>query len=437
MSTAHLSEEAIDAAAMREPTPHAIDCAACAARVRAARGRQRLLASLQAPAPLTDIAVRRVEARVMAAVAEPPWPWWARLGPLSLVAVSLALAVWFWPPPAPTRTRTVAPLAVSAAPWPSLTVVRSDDAGVRSPTTASWRQLTPSMVIEPGSALQGALTLAANDGALPHLSLVGHGQLGDGSLRLSTGTATVQLAAGAVIAGPHRIEAVPGTCLFSVSRVASETVIAVAQGSVDVLSGAERRRLTAPQGLRLTDDGSVAATAVVPPAAPVVLAGPWAWLDGSDLQGIVTVDGDATPISVWPSLVSVGRHRLTIRRDGRTEERLFEASAGLQPLRWPEPSAAELPPDFEQRLKTAVQTQVPTLRACYESWLKTNPHAAGEVVVGLQLASTGAVMTVKLGGTPLPPSVAECLRRTAGRLTLPAPGRPESVELPLVLQPGK
>ncbi len=452
----HLEPEAIElaakAAADGDVATHLAACADCRAQVKSARARQRLLGGLK-PYTLSDLAFRRVEARLDEAVAHgdvsrSSWRWlgWVA-GAVALAAVTFV--VTSREPQAGGVVAIPQPnIAVAPVPFHALVAVRaSADAQVRS-GAAAWRELVGGAALHEGDALSGeAVTLAASDAAWRFVT--------SGSLSLG-GAASVTLGAGEVIAdvgAPVEVLAssrrfAASDALFAVSRVAAEVVLQVSRGEVEVLDSVtgQRRKVKAPEAVRWSD-GSALADGRDEPAraltAPAVPAQPWVPFDASSLTAgsAVSLDGVALGRAPFIELVTSGRRRLSVTPpSGPVRESWAELVAGAPYVASLE-SAPELPaaePDEAAltRVMSELKSQRPKLAACYEKWLKANPQAQGEVVLELTVSAQGRVKRARLeSGTVSAPS-AECLVTTAKSLVLSPLGVDATLQVPLLLRHG-
>ena len=71
------------------------------------------------------------------------------------------------------------------------------------------------------------------------------------------------------------------------------------------------------------------------------------------------------------------------------------------------------------KVRGFVQQQTPQVRNCYERRLKVNNILQGRVDVQVRVDATGAVQTVRVGGTLGDPEVYGCVRRLAQSWKLP------------------
>src|SRR5690606_6777529 len=143
---------------------HLAACAECRADVKRARARQKLLGGLK-PYTLSDVAFRRVEARLDEAVREGlpatfPWRWLgASLGVLAAAGLALMIAGR-----ETQQTGTVklpAPkVELAQSSFRPLTVIRAVKTSART-GTEPWRELSAGDVLTSGEALSAeAVTLS-------------------------------------------------------------------------------------------------------------------------------------------------------------------------------------------------------------------------------------------------------------------------------------
>ena len=452
----HLDPEALELLAQAPPAPlegHLAACPACARQLEDARARRALLAGLQ-PYTLSDLAFRRVEARLREAVEsgalqEPSWRWALRWGALpAALALGAALAVsWSRPvaaPPPAVVARAAAPASVARV--EALTaVLASGDARVRR-GEGPWRALTAGGEVEAGEALAASrVVLSAGPEVAWALELSGEASVG--------GTASLTLGLGQVrarVSGPRldlqagglRVQATEA--VFSVDQVAAEVVVEVAEGWVDLVDASSARRtLRAPARLRWAEGTAVSASPSLAPRgveAPRLPLRPWAALDASGLPAgtRLSLDGAALGEAPFSALATEGRHRLGVAPPGGVARESWVALTGGTRLplgglpevepQGPEPDAAAV-----ARAQVALRAALPRLAACYEQWLKANPQATAQVELHLTVAPSGKVQRAQVVGGGLPGASAECLVRTAKRLSLPALGAEVELQVPLRL----
>lgn len=457
----HLEPEQIEQearAASPEHAAHLAGCAECRAQVKSARGRQRLLAGLK-PYTLSDLAFRRVEARLDEAVASgelspSPWRWlgWS-LGAVAAVALAFLVVSLRADPGAPGVVALPQPKVVLAqAPFHPLTVLEGRNLQARR-ADGAWRPLEAGDVLAAGEALSAETVLLA-----PDVDDVRWSFRASGSLSLG-GVATLTLGAGEVVAQVgSRVEllasnrrVVASEALFAVSRVGAEVVLQVAQGEVEVFDTgtAERRVVKAPRALRWGDGSTLAAArdeqlgTVLPPATP---ARPWTRFDASALIAGTEVSLDGVKLGQAPfvTLVTSGRRRLGLTPPGGVQRESWLELVGGAP--WvgkpelpalendgPEPDAAAL-----ERVMAELKRQRPKLASCYEKWLKANPTAQGEVTLELVVGAQGRVKRARVLDGTISAASSECLVTTAKSLVLPPLGTDATLEVPLLLRtPGR
>lgn len=443
-----------------EAAAHHVACAECQVAVRDAKARRALLGGLT-PYTLSDMAFRRVEARLMEAVehdleggllSRAPWLRW--LVPVGLAAAAALVTVTLLP--ARTAGPHVVPLpapapALAAAPFQPLSVLRAaPDSQARSGEGA-WRALGAGDVLAQGDAVSTAgVLLAPADAPGQPASWAFEAS---GSLALG-GAATVTLGAGtlaaqvgqavAVAAGTRQVHAVEAR--FVVSRSAAEVVLTVAEGEVDVVDSlsAERRRVTAPATLRFADGAPLSQGRAEAPGSVPALAvppRPWVRFDASGLPAGTQVSLDGAGLGAAPlvALVGAGRHQLGLALPGQPMTQSWVELVGdvpfvatlPEPADGPAPDAAAL-----ERVQRELLRHRPKLAACYEKWLKANPTASGTAELALTVTAAGRVKAARVRGGGLPKASADCLVRTAKGLSLPALGVDAELEVPLVFTAG-
>lgn len=435
-----------------EAAAHLASCAACEAAVRDAKGRRALLGGLR-DYTLSDVAFRRVEARLVEQVEaglerRPPWlAWLAGAAAVAVAAVAI-LAPWS----GGSASHDVALPALVASPaleaFPSLTVLRAAPGSQVRSDDGDWRPLPAGAQVEQGDVLSSNGVSLAPAGPLAW-AFDARGVLALG------GAVTVDLGEGQVVAevdapasvgaGARRVHATQA--LFSVNRAAGEVMVSVARGSVEVedTGTAERRRLDAPATLRWAESaalGSAVAEPFAPVTAPAVPAKPWAHLDLTGLPAGtgISLDGAALGEAPLDLLAAVGRRRLGLTPPGGALVETWVELSAAQPFMatLPDAEGAPAPPrEALARVQAALERQRPRLAVCYEAWLKANPTAGGQSELVLVLAPDGRVKQARLRGGGLPTASAECLTRTAKRLTLPSLGSEVELEVPLVFTTGR
>jgi hypothetical protein len=451
----HLEPDVIEIAAKTEPSgdvaTHLASCADCRKQVKLAKGRQRLLAGLT-PYTLSDVAFRRVEARLDEAVAsgelEPSsWRWlgWAVAG---LAAVALAFVVVAREPSSPGVFTLPGPKSVVAsAPFLPLTVLRANGAQAHL-GEAAWRTLAAGDVVGAGEALSAESVLLAPDSDVAWSFAV------EGSLSLG-GVATMTLGAGEVLAkvgAPVEVLAsslrfLSSQALFQVSRTGAEVVLQVTEGQVEVVDSVtgERRVVKAPAALRWSDGSSLKDAreeSVTTLRAPQIPARPWVRFDANGLPSgtLVSLDGLKLGTAPFVELVTSGRRRLGLTPAGGVLRESWAELVGGQPftakVELPAVDADGREPDAQalERVMADLKRQRPKLAACYEKWLKANPTAQGEVTLELLVSAKGRVKRAKVLEGTISPASAECLVTTAKSLVLPPLGVDATLEVPLVLR---
>jgi len=452
--TAHLTEEQQDAAARGDAAfgAHLLDCADCRSAVRDAKGRQALLRGLT-PYTLSDMAFRRVEARLMEQVDQglpSPWPAWLKVGlPVALVAGALVLVTGRSPPvtqvPEPVAVAVEAPRAFRPM---TVTFAAADSTHRRD--DEAWQPLAAGAVVTSGTALSSSrLVLTTTDGPALVLEVDGAVAVG-GQAMVALGAGTVSVAAqgeAEVLVFARRVRAVDA--VFRVERTAAELILDVSRGEVTVLDDgkAQRRVVKAPARVRWAD-GTALEGAVAEPAAswaaPTAPQGPFAWLDltGLPMGTALSVDGASYGQTPFSALLEAGRRRLTLTPPNQPTQERFVDLVGGQPflvavaptekdLEAPAPDARAL-----ARVMEDLRRQTPKLRACYEKWLKANPTAAGQVDLLLTVNARGKVTRASVRGDAISPQSAACLKTTAKSLVLSPLGSEQQLEVPLVLTPG-
>ncbi len=452
----HLSPETLEALARQpgsgttEAQAHLGACPSCRSAVRDAAARQVLLGGLTRYT-LSDMAFRRVEARLMEAVEDGagassfPWRW---LAPVAVALVVVALGVRFRPGVEGSLTRRppqVARVGLERAQVEPLTVLgASSDARVRA-AEAAWRSLSPGQVVSPGELLEGHLVRLAPAAEVAWtFEVSGTLGVGDGaSARLADGSLTARVArtkADVAVAGLHVLAS---EALFSLTRTAAEVLVEVAEGTVELVdSSLERREVKAPQRLRLADGAPLSAAVVEPPRGvglSLAPPKPWVRFDASSLPPgtRITLDGALLGEAPLSALVASGRHRLGVASPGEALRESWVELMGPFTVKVPSPSPPLEPsvPDAVavERIQAELQRQRPKLAACYEKWLKANPTASGEVELQLIVSPKGRVTQAKVTGELSDDGPAECLVRTAKGLSLPALGVEVELQVPLKL----
>lgn len=456
--TSHLTDEQFDLVASGKSDAtldgHLSGCTECRRAVKLAKGRQAMLKGLT-PYTLSDMAFRRVEARLMEQVEEglpTPWPGWLKFAlPLGLAAaVALVVAPW--------KTKvTEQPIPVAAAPRPTpkpfapmTATFVSADAKVRS-GVAEWKPLLASDEVMTGTALSASrVVLATMTGARVVLEAEGSFAVG--------GQAMVVLGAGSigalgdveVLAGSRRVMAVDAA--LHVERTAAEVVLDVASGEVTLFdeNSSQRRVVKAPARLRWAD-GTALDQGVTEPVSswkpPTAPKAPAAKLDLGALPEGSVISVDDLPYGTTPFsfMLEAGKHKVQVTPPGKPMQERFVDLVGGQPFLFamapevvereveaPEPDARAL-----ARVMEDLRRQTPKLRACYEKWLKANPSASGTVDLVLVVNAKGGVKRADVKGDPISRESVACLKTTAKMLVLSPLGSEQELEVPLVLTPGK
>ncbi len=454
----HLTDEQLEVAADALPADaaaHLTGCTSCRAKVRDAAARQTLLRGLT-PYTLSEMAFRRVEARLLDEVTHSRWPagsawaraWW--LGPVALGLVVLAF-VLSRPPAAPPTQFSVTPGSAVASLKPAkvepLTVLRgSADARVRHAMLA-WRPLTAGDVVAVDDAIFGtAVHLAPASSTSWAFEISGAAAIGGAStLALGAGSLKARVAGAEADVAVGGLHVLSSDGVFALNRSAAELVVDVASGSVEVVesSSAVRRTITAPARLRLAD-GSPIASAQVLPLEPVELAPtppqPWVRFETSTLPAGTTVSLDGALLGETPFvlLLGQGRHRLGLTPPGKPLRESWVELTGehFVPTLTTEPIATEAPPPDDaavERVQDELVRNRPKLAACYEKWLKANPAATANVELHLVVDPAGRVKAASVKGASMSKPSAECLVQTAKRLVLPGLGSEVELALPLHL----
>lgn len=455
--SAHLSEEQRELAAtgaLQAPhTEHLASCAVCQRDVKDAKARQGLLRGLR-PYTLSDMAFRRVEARLVEQVEEglpTPWPRWLWLALPLGVAVALLVVTTPWERPvSPEIATTMAPSGLPVArALPQLRVtLASVDAKVRAQHQPEWEPLRATDPVSSGAALSASrVVLGSPDGALV---LEGEGSfaLGGQAMTVLGAGSLALVGSGETVAGGRRFVGVDA--VFRVQRTGAEVVLDVHRGSVEVSDdGTNRRRTIAGPSRHRWADGTAleqgvdeaAATWVVPlPQKGVLSVLDLGALPDGTLLSVDDLSLGATPLSLG---LEGGRHRVSVTPPGKpTQERWIDLVGGSvtrfalapeeRPAASPEPDAEAL-----ARVMEDLRRQTPRLRACYEKWLKANPAASGTVDLVLLVSARGAVKRVEVRGDPISKESATCLKTTARSLVLSPLGSEQELEVPLLLTPGK
>ena len=439
-----------------ETASHLAECKECRGHVRRAQGRQKLLAGMT-PYTLSDMAFRRVEARLQEAVeageASPArwkWLWWAGG---ALAAATIALVVMTNDPTLPGVVKLPQPqVAAAVAPFHPLTVLRAAAEAQTRRGEGEWRALAVGEVALSGDALSAdSVALAPEGGAAWALTATGSLSLGGaGSLTLGAGEVVARVGSPIeVLASSRRMLA--SDALFSVSRTGAEVVLLVAEGNVEVVDSVtgERRMVKAPQAVRWSDGSALKEGREEPIRAlpaPVIPGKPWTRFDTSSLLAgtVVSLDGVSLGAAPFVEVVTAGRRRLGLTPPGGVLQESWADLIGGQPFtaKLEAPSLETEGPDPDAgalaRVLAAIKAQRPKLASCYDKWLKANPNAQGEVVLELTVGAQGRVKKARVEGSTISAASAECLVTTAKSLVLPPLGTDATLQVPLVLrQPGR
>ncbi len=451
--SAHLSGEQLDQVASGSSDAtldaHLSGCTDCRTAVRSAQGRRKMLQGLT-PYTLSDLAFRRVEARLMEQVDEglsSPWPAWLKFVVPAAIAALVLLVAAPW-----NSTSVVVPVAPVAVVKPTprpfgpmVATYASADAKLRFGEGA-WKPLSAADEVTSGAAVSASrLTLASTSG----LVLEGEGSFAVG------GQAMVVLGAGSiaasgnaeVLAGSRRITGVDAA--FRVERTAAEVVLDVASGEVTLFDEGVHRSMRGPTRVRWADGTALGAgvtEAHVDWRAPRGVKLPATRLELGALPAgtLLSIDGlsyGATPFSF---MLEPGRHKVELTPPGLPVQERFVDLVGGQPfalgLAAPAERTVEAPePDARAlaRVMEDLRRQTPKLRSCYEKWLKANPNASGQVDLVLVVNAKGVVKRANVKGEPISADSATCLKTIAKSLVLSPLGSEQELEVPLVLTTGK
>ncbi|MGV3620709.1 MAG: AgmX/PglI C-terminal domain-containing protein [Archangium sp.] len=451
----HLGPDQIEDAAKSAPAgevaTHLTSCAECRADVKRAKARQTLLGGLK-PYTLSDVAFRRVEARLDEAVREGlpskfPWKWLGySMGVIAAAGLALMIAGRETTQTG-VETLPTQKFELAQSSFRPLTVIRAVKTQARS-GAEPWRDVKPGDVLTSGEALS-AESITLSDVAVEWRFVA------SGSLSLG-GAATVSLGAGEVTTqvnskDPLTVLAstrafIASDAVFSVTRAAAEVALNVRDGEVEVVDSATgvRRTVKAPAALRWSDGSSVndgLDEKVATIEAPRVPPQPWVRFDASSLPAGTRISLDGVDLGTSPTaeLLTAGRRQMTATPpNGAATVSWVNLVAGNQfvatlepaaPMNAPEPDAAAL-----ERVLGELKAQRPKLAACYEKWLKANRAAEGEVTLELTVGANGKVKRATLGQNSMSPSAADCLTRTAKSFVLSPLGAEATLEVPLVLQ---
>lgn len=447
--SAHLEGEQLEAA---EPTPsegeHLAGCEACRVARRDAAGRRRLLGGLR-PYTLSDLAFRRVEARLMEQAEQglpgsnSPWRhlWWA--GPL---VAAMGVLVWLnvppsaQPGPTPVGPPTVELAVVGCEP---LTVLQASG-GSRVRRGTAWLAIRAGEQLVQGEAFAGDVRLAPASETQWTFEVSGSAAIGGaGTLTLGVGEVRARVAGAQAIIAAAGLQVIASEAVFLVSSTAAEVLVEVAEGelSLSEASVARPTTLKAPARVRWAPGSKLVPLPVVGVTVLASPPKPWVRFDAMGLPegGRLSLDGfdvGATPLEV---LVGMGRHRVGIEvRSAPARESWVNLTGDYRlPVVLDEPVQSAPPPDAAAltRVQAALARSVPRLAACYEKWLKENANAQAEVELHLVVGERGQVTRAKVvGSAALSQASVECLVRTAKGLALPPLGTEVELELPLKLR---
>jgi len=452
--SAHLTDEQLDQVASGSSDStldgHLAECIDCRTAVRSAKGRRKMLQGLT-PYTLSDMAFRRVEARLMEQVDDglpSPWPAWLKfVVPAAVAAVVLLVAAPWKSAPV---VEPVIPAVAVVKPTPKafepmVVTYASSDAKVRR-GEADWKPLAAADEVTSGAALSASrLTLASTSGLV--LEADGSFAVG-GQAMVVLGAGSIAAAGNAeVLAGSRRVTSVDAA--FRVERTAAEVVLDVASGDVTVFDEGVRRSVRGPTRVRWADGTALEAgvtEARVDWKAPRSMKLPATRLElGALPEGtLLSIDDlwyGATPFSF---MLEAGRHKVQLTPPGQPMQERFVHLVGGQPftlglaaapertVEAPEPDARALAQVMED-----LRRQTPKLRSCYEKWLKANPNASGQVDLVLVVDAKGVVTRADVKGELISPESATCLKTIAKSLVLSPLGSEQELEVPLVLTTGK
>ena len=405
------------------------------------------------PYTLSDMAFRRVEARLEESVAAGDlapsawrWLWWVGG---AMAAAALAFLVVSSDPTGSNVVKLPQQQVASArAPFHPLTVLRAAPGAQLRRGDEEWRSVNVGDVAVVGDALSAnLLSLAPAEDVAWALAVEGSLSLG-GAASLTLGAGEVVAKVGSpieVLASSRRV--IASSALFLVRRTGAEVVLAVSEGEVEVVDSitGERRSVKAPAALRWSDGSSLkegTAEAVQTVAAPAVAGKPWARFDASSLLAgtVVSLDGVQLGAAPFIELVTAGRRRLSLNPPGGVPSESWAELIGGKPYAakfetpvldsdGPEPDAEAL-----GRVMAALKAQRPKLAACYDKWLKANPAAEGEVVLELMVSAQGRVKKARVESATISAASSECLVTTAKSLVLPPLGADATLQVPLVLR---
>ena len=455
----HLAPEQIEAVASGGSDPHLESCADCRKSVASARARRSLLKGMK-DITLTDVAFRRIEAKVMSDIEAPVSAWGLVRAQLRnnwvLVAVAaglvLVVSVPRW---LESKVPVVTPVAVKA-PVKQAPVAHTEQllaVLVEGQVLRNGSALAAGDVVKSGDAIDArrgrvVLNEAGHDS---RFELMGQAHFGGpATVALEEGVlavdspAEVLIDAGAWVSGTD--------CAFVVSRAAAEVVVDVLRGQLLVSSESSLRegtKLSALAQLKvaLPARGPFAVGGLEPAPYPFTSLPrqPWAKFEIGDLPAGTNFDIDGQRIGGTPAslLLGLGKHKVRTHIPGQpSRESFVELIAGgdthfkVPPRTGPEKEEPPPSDDAIAELQRALKEQRPKLRACYEKWLKANPSATGQVELTLVVARNGKVTAARVEDATIPRESIDCLVRTGKTLRLPALGSEQEIQVPLVLTPG-
>lgn len=460
----HLAPEVLEALA-EEPArgaasdlQHLEGCVRCQAALRDVVARRALLRGL-VPFTLSDIAFRRVEARLMEAVEQGAasssrvrW-WWLLPAAAVLVALLVGLELRRAAPEPVARQSSSSsnrPVLAAARVEP-LTVVWAAT-GAQVSASGAWRPLGAGELVQAGQRVAGrGLGLVA---AAPEVQwafeVTGRLGVGDGaSVRLEEGELRARVSGTGADVAVGGLHALALEAVFAVRRTSADVILDVVEGTVELVDATQaRREVRAPSRLRLGADAlvSTASAEPLPLAASPARAPrsaprqPWTVLDASGLPTgtRLTLDGALVGDAPFSALVSSGRHRLGLAAPGSAVTESWVELTGSYVARAVPALVEPVPADPDARavarLQEELRRQRPKLQACHEKWLKANPAAPVEleVVLRLTVSAGGRVSAVDVDGGVVG-ELRECLVRATRSLTLSPLGGELELELPLRL----
>lgn len=444
--SAHLDGDRLELTELSaDDAAHVTTCSECQSARRAAAARRTLLGGLT-PYTLSDMAFRRVEARLMEQVEQvaeaSPWRRWWWAAPVAVVLIALA---WVavdsqqTPSPLPVAVGPAAPRLLQARVEP-LTVLRASG-GSRVLRGHDWVPVRAGDVFASGEAFTGEVRLAPSGDFDWLFEVEGSAAVGGaGTLTLGVGEVRARVASTEATIAAGDLQVVASDAVFLVSSTAAEVLVEVSEGSVSLSETTlGRRTIKAPARVRWAHGSPAVDLPVVGVSLGESPQKPWVHFDAMSLPANVRVTLDGVELGVTPLevLTSKGRHHVGLAPPG---EALRESWVDLTGDYRAVPDALsehahDAPPPDEAalaRVQAELRRHTPRLAACYEKWLKENPSASGEVLVHLVVNERGQVARARVEGDAAKVS-AECLVRTVKSLQLPALGSEVELELPLKL----